>query len=97
MKPLFLKRSQYFAIDKAEILRLNSNYFTALNMNDLATLAAIWLDSPDCLCHFSDTNDLLSGYDNIIAYFETIIPSKAQSEIIDVKLQFMVSVYHIFH
>jgi hypothetical protein len=55
----------------------------------LATLAAIWLDSPDCLCHYSDTNDLLSGYDNIIAYFETIVPSKAQSEIIDVKLQFM--------
>lgn len=87
--PFFNEHKVYTEVDRAEILQLNHDFYRALDHTDLHTMKSIWLDSPETICMLSYPNDIISGYDNIMAYLSAMLPVSTPTEIAYTNLHFM--------
>ncbi len=63
----------YMAIDKADVLQANSDFFTSIANGDLSLMKSVWLKSNSSLYIQSNTNEVIKGYDNIIKSLSQIL------------------------
>lgn len=92
MQNYFDQYNTFTEVEKAELLQLNDQFFRALDNNDVISLGSLWLDSEDCLCRLAYPKDLISGYKNIMTYFEAMVPAPIPTELFNVHLNFMVCI-----
>ena len=62
MRPYFDAYKPYLAIEKADILQANEDFFRAINEGNSDMMHALWMRSDDTLCIRADDNIVRNGH-----------------------------------